>query len=296
MVTYENCPLCGSGNIHFVLNAQDHTVSGEVFEVWECGECTARFTQNVPEADNIGRYYQSENYISHSNTSEGLVNKLYHQVRKITLTQKRKLVQKVTGLQKGNLLDIGAGTGLFAEAMRGAGWNVTALEPDETARKKAAEMNIILEDAQRFFQLPAASFDAITMWHVLEHVHEVHKYLEQAKQLSKSTGVIIIAVPNYISTDAKTYGAYWAAYDVPRHLYHFSPGAMRTLLKKHGFTLHSMHPQWFDSFYVSMLSEQYKTGKSSLVKGGWHGLRSNVNAMTAANKCSSVIYVFTIKP
>jgi SAM-dependent methyltransferase len=291
-MTFENCPLCGSGNIHFVLAAQDHTVSGEVFEIWECGECTARFTQHVPDAAGIGRYYQSENYISHSNTSQGLVNKLYHQVRKVTLTQKRKLVQKVTGLQTGRLLDIGAGTGLFAGAMRGAGWDVTALEPDESARKKAAEMNIALQDAESFFQLPAAAFDAITMWHVLEHVHKVHDYLEQAKKLLKSTGLLIIAVPNYISTDAKVYGSYWAAYDVPRHLYHFSPGAMRTLLKRHGFALHSMHPQWFDSFYVSMLSEQYKTGGSRLLKGGWNGLRSNVNAMTAANKCSSVIYVF----
>jgi len=292
MVVYDKCPLCGSGNIHFELSAQDHTVSGEVFEIWECGECTARFTQHAPDAANIGHYYQSENYISHSNTSEGLVNKLYHQVRKVTLTQKRKLVQKVTGLTTGSLLDIGAGTGLFAEAMRGAGWKVTALEPDARARQKATEMNIAVQDSQTFFQLPAASFDAITMWHVLEHVHAVHEYLEQAKKLLKQSGLLIIAVPNYISKDAKVYGSYWAAYDVPRHLYHFSPGAMRTLLKRHGFALHSMHAQWFDSFYVSMLSEQYKTGSTRLLKSGWNGLMSNANAMTSANKCSSVIYVF----
>lgn len=290
----EQCPLCFSANIHYVLSAQDHTVSGEVFEVWECGECTARFTQNAPDAAGIGRYYQSDNYISHSNTDKGLVNKLYHQVRKITLGQKRSLVQQVTGLSTGSLLDIGAGTGFFAQAMRAAGWKVTALEPDETARRKAGDLNIVLQDAKDLFELPAASFDAITMWHVLEHVHAAHDYLQQTAKLLKQDGRLIIAVPNYISADARSYGSYWAAYDVPRHLYHFSPGAMRTLLKRHGFTLQSMHPQWFDSFYVSLLSEQYKTGKSRMLHGGWNGLRSNMKALTSPNKCSSVIYVFRL--
>lgn len=291
IIHYTSCPLCDSGNIHPVLIAKDYTVSNESFPVWECDECAARFTQDVPDADSIGKYYQSENYISHSNTKEGLVNKLYHRVRNITLEQKRKLVQKVTAMQTGSLLDIGAGTGLFTDTMRKAGWKVTALEPDETARTRAREMNIVLNDINDLFHLPADSFDAITLWHVLEHVHAVHEYLDKIRSLMKGNGKLIIAVPNYTSTDAKKYGEYWAAYDVPRHLYHFSPGSMQALLKRHGLKLLSTHPQWFDSFYVSLLSEKYKTGKQQLVSGAWVGLQSNVGALNAASRCSSVIYV-----
>jgi len=294
IIHHTTCPLCAAPNIKPALTAKDHTVSGEEFEIWECSSCTARFTQNIPDANSIGPYYQSDKYISHSNTDRGLVNKLYHSVRKITLAQKRNLIQKATKLQTGNLLDIGAGTGLFADAMRQGGWKVTGLEPDVTARTKAREMNIMLQDINDLFQLPAATFDAITMWHVLEHVHDVHGYFKKLKQIIKKDGRLIIAVPNYTSSDARLYKQLWAAYDVPRHLYHFSPASMQTLLKLHGFQLESMHPQWFDSFYVSMLSEQYKTGHSNFIKGVWNGLRSNLNAAASRSECSSLIYVAKI--
>ncbi|HEY0676744.1 MAG TPA: class I SAM-dependent methyltransferase [Chitinophagaceae bacterium] len=295
IIHHTSCPLCGSASISNVLTAKDHTVSSEIFEIWECTDCTGRFTQNNPEADSIGRYYKSENYISHSDTSKGLVNKLYHQVRKITLSQKRKLVQKVTQLESGKLLDVGAGTGLFADTMRKSGWMVTGLEPEEAARARAAELNIVLNDINDLWQLPHTGFDAITLWHVLEHVHEIHKYLDQLKKLLKKSGRLIIAVPNYTSKDASLYQSFWAAYDVPRHLYHFSPRSMISLLKSHGFELHSMHPQWFDSFYVSLLSERYKNGSAGFVKGILNGLRSNANALTSRDRCSSLIYVFSIK-
>jgi ubiquinone/menaquinone biosynthesis C-methylase UbiE len=290
-IHHTNCPLCKSASIGKVLAAKDHTVSGETFAIWECADCTARFTQDAPGAGDIGRYYRSENYISHTNTRRGLVNKLYHRVRTITLAQKRNLIKKVTGLNTGHLLDIGAGTGLFVDAMRKAGWKVTGLEPDEQARRRAGEMNIVLNDAADLFSLHPASFNAITLWHVLEHVHDVHGYLVQAAKLLQPGGKLVVAVPNYTSADAQAYSEYWAAYDVPRHLYHFSPAAMRKLLQQHGFQVTSLHPQWFDSFYVSLLSEQYKTGRSNLLKGAWNGFTSNMKALGAAAKCSSVIYV-----
>jgi 2-polyprenyl-3-methyl-5-hydroxy-6-metoxy-1,4-benzoquinol methylase len=294
IIHHTACPVCDSADIHPVLVARDYTVSKEIFEIAECRHCTARFTQNIPDADSIGRYYQSENYISHSNTSKGLVNRLYHRVRKITLNQKRSLVESVTGSKNGNLLDVGAGTGLFVDTMRAAGWKVTGLEPDEAARNRAREMKILLNDNKDLFHLPAASFDAITLWHVLEHVHDLHGYLQQLKKLLQDNGKLIIAVPNYTSADASAYKEFWAAYDVPRHLYHFSPKAMKLLLNKHGFKLQSTHPQWFDSFYVSLLSEQYRKGKSNFVGGVWNGLRSNVNTLTETNKCSSLIYVCSL--
>jgi 2-polyprenyl-3-methyl-5-hydroxy-6-metoxy-1,4-benzoquinol methylase len=292
-IHYASCPLCGSANIYPCLTAKDHTVSRESFEIMHCGNCSGRFTQDVPAVSAIGKYYQSSAYISHTDTREGIINKLYHQVRKITLNKKKKLVQQVTSLKKGRLLDVGAGTGLFVQTMRKAEWEVIGLEPDEGARQLAAGLNIKLDDPATLFSLSSASFDVITLWHVLEHVHDLHRYLDQCRKLLAPTGKIIIAVPNYTSGDASHYGANWAAYDVPRHLYHFSPQAMQLLLKKHDFKIEGAFPQWFDSFYVSLLSEQYKTGKTKLLKGAWEGMVSNFKTIGNKERCSSVIYVAT---
>ena len=291
-ILYKQCPLCNGTNIVPVLRVKDYTVSGEIFDVWHCNACTARFTQNVPPAGDIGKYYKAEAYISHTGTKKGLVNRLYHIVRNRTLQTKRRLVEKTTGLTKGSLLDVGAGTGAFAAAMWQAGWAVTGLEPDDTARANArAQNNIELQSPDTLFNLPANSFDAITLWHVLEHVHNLHEDLHTFNTLLKPNGVLLIAVPNYTSYDAAIYSEHWAAYDVPRHLYHFSPQSMAGLAKQHGFTIAAYKPMWFDSFYVSMLSEQYKTGKSGLLKAVWNGLMSNLNAVSDNKKCSSVIYV-----
>ena len=292
MIALDACPSCNSHNIYKSLSARDYTVSNEVFEIWECKDCSLRFTQNIPGKSEIGRYYQSEDYISHSDTTRGFVNRLYHKVRKKTLAQKRNLIESVTEKKSGNLLDIGAGTGAFLNEMKLASWHCTGLEPDETARAKAKELyNLDLLKADNLFLLPAKKFDAITLWHVLEHVHDLQENVDQLKKLLNDTGKLFIAVPNYTSADAKIYGKYWAAYDVPRHLYHFSPQAMESLLENHGLRLESVRPMWFDSFYVSILSEKYKTGSSNLPKSFTNGLWSNLKAMTDKKKCSSVIYI-----
>lgn len=291
IITYTHCPACGSAAIQQLLTVKDYTVSQQTFPVWECAQCTLRFTQSIPDQAAIGKYYQADNYISHTNTSKGLINRLYHMVRRITLQQKRKMIRQIAQRNTGHLLDVGAGVGTFASFMQQSGWQVMGLEPDPDTRKRAEEQNrISLHDISELFQLPAASYDVITMWHVLEHVHALHEYLDQLKKLLKPSGVLLIAVPNYTSFDANLYGQYWAAYDVPRHLYHFSPASMRTLLQQHGLRLQEIKPMWFDSFYVSMLSEKYKTGKASLLKGALNGWRSNRKA-GKGERCSSVIYV-----
>ncbi len=296
-ILYQQCPLCYSTGIAPVLRVKDYTVSGEVFGVWHCGNCTARFTQEVPPGDAIGRYYQAEAYVSHTDTKKGFVNRAYHIVRNYTLQAKRALVQKAAGLKQGTLLDVGAGTGAFAATMQQAGWAVTGLEPDETARANArTQHNMDLANPDNLFALPANSFDAITLWHVLEHVHELHRYLDTFNTLLKPNGVLVIAVPNYTSYDAAIYQEHWAAYDVPRHLYHFSPQSMAVLAQQHGFDITAHKPMWFDSFYVAMLSEQYKNGKGNLINAVWNGLLSNLNALADRKKCSSVIYVLTPRP
>jgi 2-polyprenyl-3-methyl-5-hydroxy-6-metoxy-1,4-benzoquinol methylase len=292
IIHYSNCPVCGSTNVFFVLKAKDETVSKKYFEIFECSDCTLRFTQDVPGEDYIGDYYKSSDYISHSNTSKGLINKLYHTVRSITLQSKRKLVEKSSGKKKGNLLDIGAGTGAFASTMKNAGWSITALEPDETARTNAKkDFDIDLLSSENLFKLAPNTFDVITLWHVLEHVHELHKYLDTFYSLLIDGGTLIIAIPNYISYDAKKYSNNWAAYDVPRHLYHFSAQSMHTLLTRHGFKLTQQKPMWFDSFYVSLLSEKYTAGKSNFLKAFINGAVSNFKTLGKPENCSSIIYI-----
>jgi 2-polyprenyl-3-methyl-5-hydroxy-6-metoxy-1,4-benzoquinol methylase len=292
MIHYTGCPICNSNNIQQQLAAKDYTVSQNIFSIWHCNACTARFTQDVPGQDTIGAYYASENYISHSDTKKGIINSLYHLVRKRTLGAKRRLVINKTGIAKGAILDIGCGTGAFLNTMQEAKWNITGLEPDTIARTKAAELyNIQPQEPGKLFDLTQASFNAITLWHVLEHVHELHAYIKQIEKLLAPGGKAFIAVPNYTSKDADIYKQYWAAYDVPRHLYHFSPQSMETLLAQHGLKLTAVKPMWFDSFYVSMLSEQYKNGKGNIVKAVFNGFVSNLKAWGNTRKCSSVIYV-----
>jgi SAM-dependent methyltransferase len=248
----------------------------------------------VPGVEEIGRYYQSEDYISHTETKKGMINAMYLQVRRFTLRSKSKLIERVTGIKKGSLLDVGAGTGAFVHHMQSAGWKAEGVEPDEQAIQRAASVyGIQLKSSAALFQLPAENYDVITLWHVLEHVHDLHGYIDQLKRLCLKSGKIFIAVPNYTSYDAEKYGSSWAAYDVPRHLYHFSPAAMGELMKRHACRIESIHPMWFDSYYVSLLSEKYKTGSSNLINGFWRGFVSNSKAFRNHRKASSIIYVIT---
>ncbi len=292
MIHYSECPLCGSQNINQLFIIKDHSVTKEEFPVWGCTDCQLYFTQDIPLENEIGKYYQSEAYISHSDTNEGLINKLYHRIRDFTLKQKRNLIRKECGIRTGSLLDIGSGTGAFLHTMQSAGWEVTGLEPDETARENSEKLNHVkaLKPGE-IINLQTSSFDSITMWHVLEHVHKLHDQMQNLHRLLKPNGRIFIAVPNHTSSDADHYKAFWAAWDVPRHLYHFSPGSMIVLAEKYGFEIIRYKPMWFDSFYVSMLSEKYKPGKSHILRAFCTGLLSNIKAWANVKRCSSVIYI-----
>ncbi len=290
IIHYSVCPVCGSDQINHAITAKDYTVSQKEFEILECAKCTLRFTQDVPDTNSIGAYYKSENYISHTNSSKGFINSIYHFVRKLTLGDKRRLIAAATGLKNGKLLDIGAGTGAFVQNMQYNGWQTTGLEPDEETRKRAAVLHKVnLLPADVFYSFPAESFNVVTMWHVLEHVHDLHNYIEKLKDVLKPGGLIFIAVPNYTSYDAKVYNKFWAAYDVPRHLYHFSPESVRQLFALHGLNVQSIRSMFYDSFYISLLSEKYKNGSS--LRGFFTGLISNMKAFVNKEHCSSVIYI-----
>ena len=250
-------------------------------------------TSPRPEADQLGKYYQSDNYISHSDTNIGLVNKIYRTIRQYTLKQKIALIQNFNKQPK--LVDIGSGAGYFLSACQRAGFNSIGIEPDAITRATSiSRFNIQVFEENYVEQIPATSIDMVTMWHVLEHVPELNKRLQEINKILKPNAQIIIAVPNCTSFDAGYYKEYWAGYDVPRHLWHFTPSTLINLLNQHSFSHIKTMPMHFDSYYVSMLSEKYKHTFLGLICGIAIGFLSNAIAFfSKTDRYSSQIYIFS---
>lgn len=272
-------------NSSFYKKVKDLSVSGEVFELYHDTDFDLLKTQPVPE--NLDRYYQSADYISHTDGKRSLFEKVYHLVKTWSLKQKLQLIQSELG-RKGSILDIGAGTGDFLVTAKSTGWDVCGFEPSESARTLAIQKGVKLTPQTQ--ELPDQTFDVITMWHVLEHVPDVDAQISELKRLLKPGGLIVIAVPNFKSHDAEVYGEFWAAYDVPRHLTHFSRQSIAKLFGQQGLELKKYKPMWFDSFYVSLLSEKYRSGSMKPVKSLFNGLISNIKGMKSG-EFSSHIYL-----
>lgn len=299
MQNLSNCPLCGGTGFKKIMDCLDYTVSRETFSIVQCPNCNFKFTNPRPSESEIGKYYESEEYVSHSNSKKGIINTIYHWVRSYSLNKKVKLINqefydttdKNTNTKA--LLDIGCGTGEFLATAVSNGWSGKGIEPNDKARAQAiSNYRLDVSNQNGIGDLHKESFDVITMWHVLEHVHTLNERVGEIYHLLKTGGKAIIAVPNCISFDAETYGENWAAYDVPRHLYHFTPDTMKALFSKNGFKFSKAFPMKFDSFYVSMLTEKNVHGKNNLPGAFWTGLLSNLKAKNDAEKFSSVIYVF----
>ena len=290
------CPICNSEKFSPFLECKDWTVSKNSFTIVSCPACKFRFTNPRPLENDLGNYYQSEEYISHSNTKKGVINFLYQTVRNWTLKQKLKLINSLSPkseIRNPKLLDIGCGTGEFLNVCKQNGWNITGIEPSEKARNFGNEnYKLEIKEENQLNELSAETFDIITMWHVLEHVPKLNERIIELKKLIKPSGHIIIAVPNCSSFDAQHYQEYWAAYDVPRHLYHFTPANIEQLFSKHDLKLIEILPMKFDAYYVAMLSEKYKNGKTNFVSALWNGFRSNWLAQRDGKTYSSQIYIF----
>jgi SAM-dependent methyltransferase len=275
-----------SNKKHF-LNVIDHSVSKETFDLYYDQDLDMLITSPQPSPENLGKYYESTDYISHTDSKRSLFEKAYHFVKGIALKNKLNLINNCNAT-KGNLLDIGAGTGDFLLTAKQNGWNTIGVEPSEKAKGIAINKGIQFSDSTQ--ELESHSFDVITMWHVLEHVPNLEIQIKELKRLVKPNGTIIIAVPNYKSYDANYYGKFWAAFDVPIHFWHFSKKAIQLLFEKENLKLEKVLPMKFDSFYVSLLSEKYKNGKMNYLKAIWIGLVSNWKAKSSL-EYSSHIYV-----
>ncbi|EAY24000.1 conserved hypothetical protein [Microscilla marina ATCC 23134] len=292
--TLTQCPVCGENDMKDFLTCKDHTVTQENFTIVQCSHCGFKFTNPRPDEAHIGRYYQSEEYISHSNTKKGLINRIYHIVRNRALKSKLKLVNKLVKQQPKNMLDIGCGTGFFLKTCRNDGWQVTGCEPDQKTRAMATE-NVGIDILTDIFeeQIKPNQFSVITMWHVLEHVHQIDKTIQRLYQLLTDQGVLVVAVPNANAHEANQFQSAWAAYDVPRHLYHFTPETITPLFQRHGFKVEQHLPMPYDSYYISLLSQKYKAGKNNYLKAVLQGWSSNQWAKKNNHNYSSVIYIIT---
>ena len=290
MEQLKQCPVCQSQTFEVYLTVRDYTVSQEQFKIVTCKKCGFRFTNPRPDSEAIGEYYKAESYISHTNTSKGLISKIYQEVRKFTLKGKLNLINRLSP-QKGKLLDVGCGTGMFLNVARENGWKVNGIEPDAGARAIAEKTNQIKISNEILSSFQQETFEVISLWHVLEHIHQLNETIEWLKARLSKDGSLIIAVPNHESKDAKIYQEQWAAYDVPRHLYHFSQNSIKELFAKHGFVLKETLAMKFDSFYVSMLSTKYQSGKINYIKAFADGLKSNYSASKENQNYSSLIYV-----
>ena len=293
VITYDNCPLCKSDAIRKRFACIDNFATGESFDIYECTDCGFSFTQNIPDEKSIGRYYESQTYISHSNTKEGIVNRIYHLVRKIMLQRKARLIERLTLLKNGKILDYGAGTGHFARVMESKGWSVTAIEKSDSAREFALkEFGFKMYAVEALTEIKDRELDVVTMWHVMEHIQNLDEMWEQLYRILDDTGIAVIAVPNSISYDAQKYKEHWAAYDTPRHLWHFTPSSIMRWGEKHGFLLEKQYTMPFDGFYISMLSEQNIGSRLHTIKGFWSGLKGWIAQCRRRSASSSIIYVF----
>ncbi|MBX2895457.1 MAG: class I SAM-dependent methyltransferase [Cyclobacteriaceae bacterium] len=286
--TLSACPICQSTSFAPFISAKDYTVSQQEFNIVTCQNCSFRFTNPRPGINNIQAYYKSEKYISHTVGSKSIIDRLYRLLRTYTLKWKYELINEFS--DEKTLLDYGCGTGNFLSYVQHKGWNVTGVEPAQEARAIAKQKATIYEQLETIEQ----KYSIVTLWHVLEHVHNLTTTLQELKKKLTRSGTIFIAVPNYKSADAQLYKQHWAAYDVPRHLWHFDKGVMNNILMQTGFEVKKIIPMKLDAYYVALLSEGYKNPHTmqllnyiNALKNGW---LSNHQAKETG-EYSSLIYI-----
>jgi len=284
----EACPVCAHQEFITYLQTRDFVVSNEKFTICKCKHCSFLFTSPRPDVSNIGRYYESDDYISHTDASNNFINKIYKIARYFTLAQKRQIV--ANGFHQPHLLDYGCGTGGFLKVCQKKEWFVKGIEPNLQARSIALSQQIAVHESLQNLN-KHDRFDIITIWHVLEHIHDLNDTFAHLKTLLTTNGRMYIAVPNHLSKDAATYKQYWAAYDLPRHLYHFNQTSMEYFLGKHKMKLIKKIPMPLDAFYVAMLSEKYKKRPLGMIKSIINACISNIYGFFNQNNYSSIIYV-----
>jgi 2-polyprenyl-3-methyl-5-hydroxy-6-metoxy-1,4-benzoquinol methylase len=288
------CPQCRSEDVSFLFSAKDHLVSGETYTIDRCRRCGVAFTVNPPSENEIHRYYVSEDYISHSDKKSNLADYFYHIARGLMLRKKYRLVTAATGKKTGTIIDIGSGTGYFASFIQKKGWTVTGIELNDRAREySVSRFAINAVPPSELSGIDDKSVECITFWHVLEHLYDPDKWLAEVNRILKDEGKCLIALPNIDSADAGWFGDRWAALDVPRHLWHFSPEALVRFVHDHGFTCERVLPMPLDIFYISALGYKNSGRRLALARGLVAGLLLTAGSLFRKNSASSLIYILS---
>ena len=297
MEKLNTCLVCGHTEFINELTCTDFVATGENFNLQRCKKCTFLFTNPRPNTDEIGKYYQSDKYVSHAGKKEGfgIMYKIYDIVRNYSITQKLNLIKKYNS--SGNLMDLGCGLGYFLDgAAKDKTFNCIGVDvSDDTIKYVKDTFGYDVKNELELDQLAHNNYDVITQWHVLEHVHYLNERMIQLNKLLKKDGTLFIAVPNSNSWDAKKYKEYWDGYDVPRHLYHFNKNSMKLLMEKHGFTIIETKPLLFDAPYISMRSEIHQINNFTMLRGAINGLISNLSAIVTRDYSTLLFIVKKIK-
>lgn len=287
------CPVCSDPRIKPWMHVSDYFLTGEYFGIMQCSACTHRFTVPQPAPEEIGKYYETKRYLSHTDEAKDLTGRIYRLIRGVNLQNKHSLVCNFK--QGGSILDIGCGTGHLLEFFRNRGWKTTGIEPAAQPRQFAREhLKLEVFDEPELTNLPGGSFSVVSMWHVLEHVPNPSQRIQEVYRLTAQDGIAVFALPNPESYDAFFYKQYWAAWDVPRHLHHFSAKSFTQLAVNAGFELIAVEPMKFDAYYVSLLSEQYRFHHKRYLRAAWRGMLSNLKARRTGNY-SSLVYILRKK-
>lgn len=297
MEKLNSCLICGHTEFINELTCKDFVATGENFNLERCKKCTFLFTNPRPDTNEIGKYYQSDKYVSHAGKKEGLgiIYKIYDIVRNYSINQKLNLIKQYNS--SGNLMDLGCGLGYFLDgAIKDKTFDCIGVDvSDDTIKYVKETFGYNVKNESELDQLPQNNYDVITQWHVLEHVHFLNERMKQLNNLLKKDGTLFIAVPNSNSWDAKKYKEYWDGYDVPRHLYHFNKNSIKLLMEKHGFKIIEIKPLIFDAPYISMRSEIHQKNNFTMLRGAINGLISNCSAMITKEYSTLLFIVKKIK-
>lgn len=273
-----------------LLSCRDHMLSHKEFNIVKCPGCSLVYTNPRPSPSNLGAYYESGEYISHTESRKGLKEKLYHLVRREMLRRKKNLINNIKPGKK-FILDVGCGAGEFLKTMQDTGNEVIGYEPAPVPRQKATNKGLKVLGEERELK-NIGNPDVITLWHVLEHMPDFMDRLKEFNKMLAPGGFLILAVPLWQSYDAYFYGEHWAAWDVPRHLFHFDNDSLLRVCKDAGFTFHQSNALPFDAYYVSLLSEQYKGNPLGPLRAMVIGTISGLLAIAGRRPWSSQVFVF----
>jgi 2-polyprenyl-3-methyl-5-hydroxy-6-metoxy-1,4-benzoquinol methylase len=288
-----DCLICNSTEKKPFYQVSNRFNQKESFDLVKCPNCNFVYLSPRPTADAIGVYYEVEEYQPHQANARNAADVLYQRVRIWNNRYKRKTIEKYK--KNGNILDYGCGTGEFLLEMNVSGWKTYGYEPLTKAANIARNHGLnILKSLQNY----QGGADIITLWHVLEHIHDARGIIKTLQQIMAPEAYLIIAVPNYQSFDAKIFKQNWVAFDAPRHLYHFTPETMTLFLESMNFQIVSYKTLYFDPWYNSLLSakieaknKKFKLLIQSLSKSLIAATIANLQSFFIKKRSSSLIYI-----